>query len=102
MGGTVRDGPGKERGNTMAQRQSTEDSSGTRTVPFRYSPGDGCSYVWHGGEYIEVFRVADILANPDAPAVDVINVWDYDTGAPQISRTASAFTLAVDDWRAAR
>lgn len=76
--------------------------TGTGTPVYQYAPGDGRQYRWHGGAYIDVYRVADILADADAAPVDTINVWDYATDQPTIARTVTAFTAHVDAWRADR
>lgn len=93
----------RERDGAAARPAAPEyPEESVRNVPFRYAPGDGHVYLWHGGEYIERHRVSDVLAAASgAPsvAVDVINVWDYETGRPRIRRTAQAVAVAVDDWR---
>lgn len=95
----------RDQGSGAAPAAPEYPAETVRHVPFRYAPGDGHVYLWHGGEYIERHRVADVLAaTPDSPsvAVEVINVWDYAAGRPRIRRTAQAMAVAVDDWRYAR
>lgn len=58
---------------------------------------DGPILRWHGGEYIEIGGIE----HDDWVASDVINVWDYETGAPRIPRTLDAFKVCCEEWLAA-
>jgi len=48
-------------------------------------------FTWRGGEYIEYGLVGY------AP-IEVVNVFDYEKGAPSIPRTRTAFVQAVDEY----
>ena len=61
---------------------------------------EGQTYVWSGGEYIEVGYIATERGDYEIDyghaigafvAQDCINVWDYETSAPRIPRTLDAF-----------
>jgi hypothetical protein len=54
---------------------------------------------WHGGAYIELGYIqsqgVDGIHGDDFHAIDVINVWDYETDQPRIPRTLDAFRERV-------
>jgi len=49
------------------------------------------SFAWEGGSYIDVGVEGE-------GAMDVINVWNYNTGAPSIACTQEAFREKCDRW----
>lgn len=53
---------------------------------------DNLRIEWHGGEYADVYNRRHIEAH------DIINLWDYEKGAPRIEFTPDAFADAVDEW----
>ena len=54
---------------------------------------------WHGGEYIDIgstYAMGEAgIDSDDFHAYDVINVWDYEAGAPRIPRTLDGMQQAV-------
>lgn len=79
----------------MARRKtSTTTTEAAVPVAYRYSPGDGHTYTWDGGEYAAVYRhdtTDGVLAMAPVAGEAV-----YMAG---VARTASAFAEAVDLWR---
>ena len=51
---------------------------------------------WYGGEYVELFVDGESIAHiftGEAVAYDVVNVWDYETGAPRITPDELGFVV---------
>lgn len=64
---------------------------------FTYTDEDTeITFVWHGGAYIDVGHGH----GEDFQAVECINVWDYATDEPTISRTLDAFERECREWLA--
>ena len=64
-------------------------------APLEYKHTDtGIVARWRGGAYIDLYA-----AGQPAPFV-CINVWNYETDTPTISRTAAALAERVDEWLA--
>lgn len=59
----------------------------TRTI----APDLKLVFTWEGGTYIDVAQEFD-------EPVEVINVWDYDTGKPEVPFTKPAMRRCVDMW----
>lgn len=53
--------------------------------------GTGLMFVWHGGAYIDIGTDPAVYGGEEFQANDVINVYDYAKGEPDIPRTLDAF-----------
>jgi hypothetical protein len=75
-------------------------STTVRPDAFRYSPGDGHTYVWDRGAMVMVYRHRyDAGGQLQLDPVDQFSVWDPITRAPAILPTAEALAAAVTVWR---
>ena len=53
---------------------------------------DGYVFTWHGGAYVEIANESS------TQAFDVINVYDYEKGAPRIPFTVDALNKEITKW----
>jgi hypothetical protein len=71
-------------------------------MPFEYTR-NGVTFIWHGGQYIEIYWAdayrlrGPASATPAAP-FEVANVWDSHSDTSMIDRSDDAFRSYCNVW----
>ncbi len=60
---------------------------------------DGYVATWHGGEYVEIRLDRGTTGKSlEGPVLDVVNVWEYETGRARIEENLSSLDRVLGEW----